>query len=353
MTDAHDGTGSHQNLVATLLSMEGPIKNKSVRGQLDLGSMKLESKNVAMVVPNWVMTVKFMPCSSMRMVVAGDKVGNVGFWNMDSEEGNDGRCLYRPHSGPISGILFPESCISQMFTSCYNGYVRMMDLEKGEFILVRERVERLNCLSKPPNDDKSLYMAEGRGVLTVWDTKSGKPSLQLDLHSHLINTIDFNPGNSKVMATGARDKTAKIWDLRFIRKGLPRCLKEVKHKGAVNSAYFSPSGAALATLSLDDYVGIQNGTNWDVSCMIPHVHGHSVRYIPKLRAIWGWDDSCIFVGSMDKAIDVISPVQRGVVMSLDSPNMGTVPCRFDAHPQRVGLLAGAAAGGNVYVWTCS
>jgi len=31
--------------------------------------------------------------------------------------------------------------------------------------------------------------------------------------------------------------------------------------------------------------------------------------------------------------------------------MSAIPCRFDAHPYNVGMLAGATSGGKVYIWT--
>jgi hypothetical protein len=31
--------------------------------------------------------------------------------------------------------------------------------------------------------------------------------------------------------------------------------------------------------------------------------------------------------------------------------MSAIPCRFDAHPYNVGMLAGATSGGQVYMWT--
>lgn len=69
------------------------------------------------------------------------------------------------------------------------------------------------------------------------------------------------------------------------------------------------------------------------------------------RAIWGWDDEYVFIGNMKRGVDVISPVERRTVFTLQSPHMSAIPCRFDVHPFNVGMLAGATSGGQVYVWT--
>jgi hypothetical protein len=56
---------------------------------------------------------------------------------------------------------------------------------------------------------------------------------------------------------------------------------------------------------------------------------------------------------MKRGVDVVSTVQRATVMTLQSPHISAIPCRFYAHPYEVGMLAGATSGGQVYVWTSS
>ena len=58
----------------------------------------------------------------------------------------------------------------------------------------------------------------------------------------------------------------------------------------------------------------------------------------------------IYIGNMQRAVDIIC-LEDMTKVSLDSPIMTAIPCRFAAHPQRVGLLAGATAGGQIYVWS--
>lgn len=71
------------------------------------------------------------------------------------------------------------------------------------------------------------------------------------------------------------------------------------------------------------------------------------------RAIWGWDDSSIFIGNMKRGVDVISPAHSKIVMTLQSPEVSAIPCRFHAHPYQLGTLAGATSGGQIYTWTLS
>ena len=69
--------------------------------------------------------------------------------------------------------------------------------------------------------------------------------------------------------------------------------------------------------------------------------------------MWGWDDTYLYVGNMKRRVDAVSVSQRKTVYALESPLMSAIPCRYDAHPCVVGMLAGATGGGQVYVWTSS
>ncbi|KAG6676624.1 hypothetical protein I3842_15G161200 [Carya illinoinensis] len=365
--DASRGTGSDKSLIERIMEvskkedkkfgdknggdlMEGVRESGSC---LELESLSLNPENIARVVPGRILNVRFFPCSDRRIIVVGNKFGNVGFWDVDSGvQEEDGVYLYHPHPGPVSGISIHKHSLPKIFTSCYDGFIRLMDAEKEVFDLVYSTEDTIYSLSQRSDDVKCLYFSEGPGGLNIWDDRVGKCSAQWNLHESRINTIDFNSENFNIMATSSSDGTACIWDLRSIGADKPKSLKEVRHKRAVHSAYFSPSGCSLATTSMDDTVGILSGANFDDNSMIKH-YNQTGRWISSFRAIWGWDDSYVFIGNMKRGVDVISPAQRRTIFTLQSPHMSAIPCRFDAHPYNVGVLAGATSGGQVYMWTSS
>lgn len=94
------------------------MEHKTDGSCLKLGSLVLNAENVARVVPGRIMAVRFFPCRDSRMIVVGNKFGEVGFWNADheAEEGN-GVYLYHPHSGPISGISIQRHALSKVLFS--------------------------------------------------------------------------------------------------------------------------------------------------------------------------------------------------------------------------------------------
>ncbi|WCJ29851.1 DNA damage-binding protein CMR1 [Euphorbia peplus] len=385
-TNAYSGSGSDRALIDTILSLrkkhEGecvvPVKEdidrceslkmeesheallecgikiekKETESSVDPWSMKLEPENIARVMPGRIMVVKFLPSNDVKMIAAGNKMGNVAFWKPDSpgEEDGDGIYLYHPHTAPVSGILFQKSCLCKIFTSCYDGFLRMMNAEKEVFDLIYSSDDAIFSLSQRPNDMNGLYFSEGRGGLSILDERTRKLSSQWMLHESRINTIDFNSQNPNMMATSSTDGTACLWDLRSVNADKPNCLQTVTHKRAVHSAYFSPSGSFLATTSLDDTVGILNCANFEDKSSISH-YNHTGRWISSFRCIWGWDDTYLYMGNMKRGIDVISRLRRRTVLTLESPNMSAIPCRFDIHPHNVGMLAGGTGGGQVYMWT--
>jgi WD40 repeat protein len=108
----------------------------------------------------------------------------------------------------------------QIYTSCNNGFVRMMDAEKEIFDIVYNSSDGrgIYALSQPKNDANCLYIAEGSGLLTVWDNRIGKCSSppHFALHRRRINTIDFDPENPHIAVTSSTDGTACTWDFRCI-----------------------------------------------------------------------------------------------------------------------------------------
>lgn len=146
MRDVHNGVSSDRALIETILGIEkNPQMGSSVKGEfgrfegenssgavkgidggitkeenevesdLKLESLTLSQENIARVVPGNIMNMRFFPTSNLRMVVVGNKAGNVGVWNIDFEQGEEsGIYMYHPHSGPISGISIQQHCMSKV-----------------------------------------------------------------------------------------------------------------------------------------------------------------------------------------------------------------------------------------------
>lgn len=119
MRDAYEGEDefdhSFVESIVGLAKKEGRKSEDKAWCPLKLESMTLDLENTARIVPSRITNVRFFHSSCMRMVVAGDKLGNIGFWDCDSgrNEGNEVH-LYHPHPAPISGILVQRHCLSKV-----------------------------------------------------------------------------------------------------------------------------------------------------------------------------------------------------------------------------------------------
>ncbi|KAL8145323.1 hypothetical protein AgCh_003496 [Apium graveolens] len=253
------------------------------RGIGGLDSMRLEEGNVARVVPGRILSVRVFPCER-RVVVVGNKFGNVGFWDVDSVDESDGIYVYQPHSAPISGIVVQPFSMSKMFTCCYDGFIRLMDVEKEIFDLAYSGANCIYSIAQRPDDGNSLYISEGRGGLNIWDGRSGKSLSSWGLHETRINSIHFNACNTNMMATSSSDGTACIWDLRKVSADKAEALSTVNHEKAVHSAYFSPSGSILATTSFDDSIKLLSGANYEKVSKIHH-NNQTGRWISSFRYV--------------------------------------------------------------------
>jgi len=72
----------------------------------------LRFANVRRVVPERILSVRILPLVDRTVVAAGNKLGHIGFWDVDGlvedEEDGDGAngvFQYFPHRGSVGGIV--------------------------------------------------------------------------------------------------------------------------------------------------------------------------------------------------------------------------------------------------------
>ncbi len=73
--------------------------------------------------------------------------------------------------------------------------------------------------------------------MIIYDIRINKPILNILAHSLEINSLDFNPSNSKLVLTASNDKLVNMWDLR---KPTQKIHSFVQHKDDVISARWNP-----------------------------------------------------------------------------------------------------------------
>ncbi|CAM0942777.1 unnamed protein product [Alopecurus aequalis] len=329
--------------------------------------MVLKPVHVRKVVPYTILSMRVLPLADRTVVAGGDIMGNVGFWDVDgvSEglegDGADGVFRYWPHKGAVSAIVAHQAAPHKIYSSSHQGEICLMDFEEENFSMVHLWDWPIHSLCQAQNSARCLYFGDVRGGLTLFDERVGKVLTTWDAHEDEINTIDFHPEKPHMLATSSKDRTACIWDVRNMKRKEPDSLKAFKFNTSALSAYFSPSGRMLALTSSSVHGTVQ------VFSVDDFEKSHTVEYnnqngwwAYKFKAIWGWNDSYLYAGSMSNEIDIISVnVNDSGLSDLklnstcpQSEHMTSVLHQFSAHPYKVGHLACSTSNSTkVFLWT--
>ncbi|GJW02883.1 WD repeat-containing protein 76 [Tanacetum coccineum] len=115
MKDANTCFKSDQILISQLKNIDVHAR---VKASIDLDSMMLAPKNIANALPYLIRSIKFFPSTDMRMVVVGNQLGTIGFWNVDSKkEDGDGIYTYHTNLGLVSAILIQPFSANKVHVS--------------------------------------------------------------------------------------------------------------------------------------------------------------------------------------------------------------------------------------------
>jgi WD40 repeat protein len=116
---------------------------------------------------------------------------------------------------------------------------------------------RANAVAFDPNDRSRLISAGDDGLAKFFNRETGTVSVMLAGHKEGVTSLCFSP-DAKLVATGSRDRTVRVWDAKTGKDVLehPLC----GHTNSVESVGWSSDGALLASASADKSVRI-----WDLT----------------------------------------------------------------------------------------
>ena len=140
---------------------------------------------------------------------------------------------------------------------------------------------------------KLLVSGSRDKTIKIWDARSGKEILTLTGHIGYVNSVAITP-DSKTIITGSQDTTIKLWDIQTGKE--IRTLRG--HTSLVDSVALSPDGRAIASCSWDTTIRV-----WDLGSgqLRWEFIGHSARV---LSFAISPDGRILVSGSLDTRIKV-------------------------------------------------
>lgn len=347
-----------------------------------------------------ITAINFHPSVTDRVVVAGDTVGNVGIWAVDTSEEQPTISILHPHGKAVSKILTPSYSPSKIYTSSYDGSVRELDLNKlgssqlaylndpyesGDYEL---GVSDINLCQE--GDPRVLYMTTLSGNFYQYDTRTKFDSVKkknlLRLHDKKIGGFSVNPNASHQIATASLDRTMKIWDLRNITKAnaswsdyedqvSPHMYGGYTSRLSISSVDWNADNRLVCN-GYDDNINLFNlnddppVTEWSKTYqpnMKKRKEDESInniqpftkirhncqtgRWVSILKARWQPhpEDGVqkFVIANMKRGLDVYD--QEGKILAHLSDSVGAVPAVAAIHPT-TNWVVGGSASGKVYMF---
>lgn len=197
------------------------------------------------------------------------------------------------HDHSVSAVRFLASNENHLVSASRDGTLRIWDVSTGFCIKVIKSSTESWIMDVAPSFDGRWLVSGGRDqAITVWEVSSAEPRAALLGHENFIECCVFAPPASyehlatlaglrkpppatsscEFIATGARDKTIKLWEARG------RLIKTLYgHDNWIRGLLFHPGGKYLLSVSDDKTIRC-----WDLSQegrmvkTIDSAHGHFV-----------------------------------------------------------------------------
>jgi WD40 repeat protein len=351
----------------------------------EMGDMPLFRRwepNDIRITPERIYYIGMHPSPTKPLVFAGDKVGNLGIWDVfGSTEDDEGKEVplvtsYALHSRTISQFLFSPTDATKLYTSSYDTTIRVLDLPTGVATEVyfppdENDTDALLSSVQIQANGNILLFANFHGQVGRLDLREpviGRKTTLYSLHDKKIGGFSVFPSMEEIIATSSLDRTMKIWDLRKISAKTPVLMGEYEAGKSISSIEFNRKGDVVAT-SYDDTLSVFNSVvgstspvGEDLGTLVPServLHNNQTgRYVSVFKARWherpenGVEKFCVgnmrrygVCESADKrGIDVYSSKGELINHFSERELITAVPAVVQFHPRKDWVVGGTASG---------
>ncbi|KAJ4429561.1 hypothetical protein ANN_21730, partial [Periplaneta americana] len=233
----------------------------------ELCNLTLREEGVLKVVPGHIYSMAVHPSESKLLLAVGNQGGNLGLWDVLSENASTSIQLLQPHSLSVNCTSFDHYSAVKIYSTSHDGTVRCGDLNKlvfDEVYAADGEVYRNRNLTTwhCQVDHSSLLIAHGNGEVALVDCRD--PNEVQDwysCHSQTVKTVQLHPLQDHYFITSSAICEAKIWDRRYINRKSPDAVCVFPHPKGVNSAFFSPAGRYMLTTCRDNRLRVYDVTH--------------------------------------------------------------------------------------------
>lgn len=336
--------------------------------------------------------MQFHPAEDKKLIMAGDKVGELGLWDADAvkvkSEGDDedgeleGPEMYafKPHSRTISKILTDPNSSQKIYTGSYDGSIRCLDLTSFSsteaFIFDSDPRDPIGISDFSMPDQNTIYYSTLQGEFGIRDLREPDEVSKRKiyrLHDKKIGGFGVNPKAAHQCVTASLDRTFKIWDLRKVDKNpdyedddvyTPHLYGHYDSRLSVSCADWNQSGDIVVN-GYDDRINVFHFPDaakaWDTSTQFGDPFKPAVtlkhncqtgRWVSILKSRWHQNPKDklekFVIANMNRFIDVYSADGQQLA-HLGHDSMSAVPAVCTFHPTQNWIVGGSASG-KAYLW---
>ncbi len=396
------------------MMVEKSNANNGEHGENNLSDIREEFSNIHLdskfnpldikLTEGRITSIAFHPSTTTQLVIAGDKIGTVGLWSINSDkEDDDGEPIpdvtqFRYHKRNVAQFLFDIKSPEKLYTASYEGSIRRTDLNvlKNEEVFGFDSKYHIGIsdVRQPNGDPNLLYFTTLNGQFAKLDLRVHNTPENIDfyrLHDKKIGTFCINPkfGQHHQIATASLDRTFKIWDLRNVSE-TTELISSLGYEGQISPHCYGFYGSRLSISSVDwnlnnrivcngyddtiNIFDVNEANNWDQDYYIPvskklkHENENQVfgelkplqkikhncqtgRWVSILKSKWQnfpRDNINKFViANMNRYFDVYNE-EGQQIGHLGSELMSAVPAVATFHPTENWIVGGSASGKIYY-----